>query len=75
MIFLNCSFKASLTHSNVSRKGFVSTTASIRAGPSRCGSQCKTKARGSSEQWLYDVIVFSQPCYDRGRAQIRSTPL
>jgi len=42
MIFFNCSFKASLTHSNVSRKGFVSKTASIRAGPSRFGTQCKT---------------------------------
>ena len=41
-----------------------------RAGPSRCGAQCKTWARGLSEQWFYDVIAFSQPCYDRGRAQI-----
>jgi len=46
-----------------------------RAGPSRCGAQCKTWARGLSEQWLYDVIVFSQPCYDRGRAQICNTTL
>jgi len=27
---------------------------------------------GPSEQWFYDVIVFSQQCYDRGRAQIYS---
>jgi len=46
-----------------------------RAGPSRCGAQCKTWARGPSEQWFYDVIVFSQPCYDRGRAQIYSEAL
>jgi len=54
-----------------------------RAGPSRCGAQCKTWARGPmqdlgarpSEQWFYGVIVFSQPCYDRGRAQIYSTEL
>ena len=46
-----------------------------RAGPSRCGAQCKTWARGSSEQWFYDVIVFRQPCYDRGRAQICSAAL
>jgi len=46
-----------------------------RAVPSRCGAQCKTKARGPSEQWFYDVIVFSQPCYDRGRAQICGTAL
>jgi len=39
-----------------------------RAGPSKC----KTLARGPSEQCFYDVIVFSQPCYDRGRAQIYS---
>ena len=47
-----------------------------RAGPSRCRAQCKTWARGPmqdlsagpSEQWFYDVIVFSQPCYDHGRA-------
>jgi len=35
----------------------------FRAGPGRCGAQCKTQARGPSEQWFYDVIVFSQPCY------------
>jgi len=54
-----------------------------RAGPSRCGAQCKTWARGPMqdlcagppEQWFYDVIVFSQPCYDRGKAQICSTAL
>ena len=33
-----------------------------RAGPFRCGAQSKTKARDPSEQWFYDVIVFSQPC-------------
>ena len=31
------------------------------ARPGR-GTQCKTKARGPSEQWFYDVIMFSQPC-------------
>jgi len=46
-----------------------------RAGPSRCGAQCKTWARVPSEQWFYDVIVFSQPCYDRGRTQIYSAAL
>ena len=46
-----------------------------RAGPSRREAQCKTWARGPSEMWFYDVIVFSQPCYDRGRAQICSTAL
>jgi len=46
-----------------------------RAGPSRCGAQCKTWARGPSEQWCYDVIVFSQACYDRGRTKICSTAL
>jgi len=30
---------------------------------------------GPSEQCFYDVIVFSQPCYDRGRAQIYSAVL
>ena len=34
-----------------------------RAGPSRCGAQCKTKERGLSEQWCCDVIVLSQPLY------------
>ena len=38
-------------------------------------AQCKTKARGPSEQWFYDVIVFSQPCYDRDRAKIYSAAL
>jgi len=33
------------------------------------------ETRGPSEHWFYDVIVFSQTCYDRGRAQICSTPL
>jgi len=46
-----------------------------RAGPSRCGAQCKTYARGPFEQWFYDVIVFNQPCYNCGRAQICSTAL
>jgi len=46
-----------------------------RAGPSRCGAHCNTWARGPSEQWFYDVIVFSQPCYDRGRAKICSAAL
>jgi len=46
-----------------------------RAGPSRCGAQCKTLAWGPSEQWFYDVIVFSQQCYDSGRAQICSAAL
>jgi len=31
----------------------------IKAGPSRCGAQCKTWARGPSKQWFYGVIVFS----------------
>ena len=44
------------------------------ARPGR-GTQCKTLARGPSEQWFYDVIMFSQQCYDRGRAQISSTAL
>jgi len=26
--------------------------------------------RGAPEQWFYGVIVFSQPRYNRGRAQI-----
>jgi len=47
----------------------------IRAGPSRCGASGKTEARGTSEQWFYDVIVFGQPCYDRCRAQMCSTAL
>jgi len=46
-----------------------------RVGPSRCGAQCKTWVRGPSEQWFRDVIVFSQPCYDRVRAQIYSKAL
>jgi len=55
-----------------------------RAGPSRCGAQCKTWARGpmqdlgagpSEQQWFYDVIVFSQPCYDSGRAKMYSAAL
>jgi len=37
--------------------------AGIRAGPSMCGVQCKTKARGLTEQWCYYIIVLSQPCY------------
>ena len=39
------------------------------------GAQCKPLARGPSEQRFYDVIVFSQPCYDRGRAQMYSASL
>jgi len=35
-----------------------------RAGPSRCGTQCKTQARIPYEQSCYDAIVFSQPCYE-----------
>jgi len=31
--------------------------------------------RGPSEQWFYDVIVFSQSNYNRGRAQIYSAAL
>lgn len=31
-----------------------------RAGPGRCRAQCKTYARGPSEQWFYGVIVFGQ---------------
>jgi len=31
--------------------------------------------RDPSGQWFDDVIVFSQPCYDRGRAQIYSAVL
>ena len=54
-----------------------------RTVPSRCGAQCKTWARGPmqdlsagpSEQWCYDDIVFSQPCYDHRRVQICSTAL
>jgi len=46
-----------------------------RVGPSRCGAQCKTLALGPSEQSFYDAIVFSQPCYDRGGAQIYSATL
>ena len=39
-----------------------------RAGPSKCGVQCKTYALGPSEQWCYDVIVlrgttFLRRCY------------
>jgi len=34
-----------------------------RVGPGSCGAQCKTWARGLSEQRFYDLIVFSQPCY------------
>jgi len=56
---------------------------SHRAGPSRCGAQCKTWARGPMQDLgagpLWAVIswrhVFSQPCYDRGRAQIYSKAL
>ena len=44
------------------------------ARPGR-GAQCKTYARGPCGQWFYDVIVFSQPCYGRGRAQIYSAAL
>jgi len=36
----------------------------FRAGPSGCGAQCKTQARGSSEQWCYYVTVLTQTCYD-----------
>jgi len=39
------------------------------------GAQCKNWARSSSEQWFYDVILFSQPCYDRGTPQIYSKAL
>jgi len=28
------------------------------------GAQCKTQARGSSQQWCYDVIMLSQFCYN-----------
>jgi len=48
------------------------------AGPNArpgCGAQCKIYARGPSEQWFYDVIVFNQLCYDHGRAKICSTAL
>jgi len=31
---------------------------------SQCVVQCKTWARGLSEQWCYDVIMLSQPGYD-----------
>jgi len=31
----------------------------LRAGPSRCGAQCKTYERGPSEQWYYDVMVLA----------------
>ena len=51
------------------------TTKWSRAGPSRCGAQCKTYVWGPSEQWFYDVIGFSQTCYDRGRAQMWTTAL
>jgi len=46
-----------------------------RADPSRCGAQCKTWVRGLSEQCFCDVIVFRQPCYHLGRAQICSAVL
>ena len=36
------------------------------------GAECKTLMRGPSEQWFYDIVVFSQSCYGRGRAQIFS---
>jgi len=39
------------------------------------GAQCKTWARGPFEKWYYDVIVFSRPCYDSGRAQMYSAAL
>jgi len=32
-------------------------------------------ARAGSEQWFHDVIVFSQPCYDRSRAKIYNAAL
>jgi len=48
---------------------------SSRAGSSRCGAQCTTWARGPSDHWFYDIIVFSQPCYDRGRARIYNKAL
>jgi len=41
-----------------SLKRLGNTTLILRAGPSRCGAQCKTWARGPSEQWFYDVIVL-----------------
>jgi len=37
------------------------------------GAQCKTQARGPLSSDFCDVIVFNQPCYDRGRAQMKST--
>jgi len=40
-----------------------------------CAEPMKDQGRGPSEQCFYEVIVFSQPCYDRGRAQICSTAL
>jgi len=56
------------------RPGPALAVAGPNAKPGR-GTQCKTKARGTLEQCFYDVNVFSQPCYDRGRAQICSKAL
>ena len=49
----------------------------LPAGPALAstGPNSRPRPRGPSEQWVYDVIVFGQPCYDRGRAQIYSKAL
>ena len=68
-------FLAGLSLTHVSwQTGPALADAGPNARPGR-GPQCKNKARGSSEQWFYDVVVFSQPYYDRGRAQIYSAAL
>ena len=78
--------KNSVNHHKTTERNPSSTDAfnDVEAGPALAdfGAQCKTWAQGPmqdlsgpSEQWFYGFIVFSQPCYDRGRAQICSTAL
>ena len=39
------------------------------------GPNARPRRWATYEQWFYGVIVFSQPCYDCGRAQICNTAL
>ena len=65
-----CSSSSLCVARNVWSSGPAVADAGPNARPGR-GAQCKTQARGPSEKLFYDVIVFSQPCYDRGTALTR----
>jgi len=49
----------------------------LHAGPALAvaGPNARPNRDAPLSSDLYDVIVFSQPCYDRGRAQIYSPAL